>query len=305
MLIPSFPEFAPISLGLKDEMHPRLCLTPDGVSEFTFAALYIYRHRYQYRISKLEDKTLIISGVQPKRGGNTDAKKFFMTPCASPGRGILGELFKTHDYWKNIPESVLISKKSRLEEWGIEFIEDRNNFDYLYLRTDLADLRGKKYHKKRNLVSQFLKLYAHEQKPLAPELAPDAMAVLEHWRAHKGDGEDTDYAECREALEYFGELNMKGLLVYIDGKPAGWCIGEPIARGSSFVVHFEKGIEGCKGVYQFLNMAFAASLPDQFTHINREQDLGDEGLRQAKMTYRPSGFVRKYTGRRRSFAHIE
>ena len=65
-----------------------------------------------------------------------------------------------------------------------------------------------------------------------------------------------------------------------------------------FAVHFEKAIEEYKGIYQFVNQAFAASLPRFFTLINREQDLGNEGLRQAKMTYRPCGYVQKYTGKK-------
>jgi hypothetical protein len=93
------------------------------------------------------------------------------------------------------------------------------------------------------------------------------------------------------------ELNMSGLLFYADGNPAGWCLGEPAAQGTMFIIQFEKGVESYKGIYQFINQAFAAALPGHITHINREQDLGDEGLRQAKQTYRPSGFVRKYTGR--------
>ena len=296
MAIPPFPEFTPISIDLKTEMHPKLSLTPDGVSEFTFAGLFLFRKRYQYRVSRLEDKTFIISGVQPAHAHNAgeEERTFFMTPCAAPGRGILEELFKTHDYWKNISESVLIPERKRLEEWGAVFAEDRDNFDYLYPRADLAELRGKKYHKKRNLVAQFLKSCSHEERPLTSELIPEAMNVLETWRADKG--EDGDYAACREALELFAELNMKGMLFYIDGRPAGWCLGEPIARGRIFTIHFEKGLDGYKGIYQFINKAFAATLPEYFTYINREQDLGDEGLRQAKMTYRPSGFVRKYTG---------
>lgn len=293
MTVPSFPDFTPLVIDLKNEMHPRLSLTPDGVSEFTFPALYLFRKNYQYRVSRLKDKTLIISGVQPPHG-----KKFFMTPCAAPGRGVLGELFKTHDYWKNIPESILIPNKERFEEWGMEISEDRNNFDYLYLRTDLAELAGKKYHKKRNLIAQFLKLYSHEVKPLTAELIPEAEKVLEIWRSDKEN--DGDYAACREALETFKEFNMKGLLLYVDKQPAGWCMGESIARGRIFTVHFEKGLEKYKGIYQFLNQRFAATLPEYFTHINREQDLGDAGMRQAKMTYRPSGFVRKWTGRLKS-----
>ncbi|GHU99931.1 hypothetical protein FACS189483_09680 [Spirochaetia bacterium] len=85
----------------------------------------------------------------------------------------------------------------------------------------------------------------------------------------------------------------------MEGRPAAYCLGESLARGRMFAVHFEKGIDEYKGIYQYINQAFAASLPGYYTHINREQDLGDEGLRQAKETYRPVGFVRKYVGRKR------
>jgi len=296
MLIPCFPDFTPLTFDLKDEMQPKLYLAADGVSEFTFAGLYLFRKRYRYRLSRLEDKTFIISGIQPPHADGDKEKSFFMTPLAAPGRGVLEELFKTHDFWKNIPESIIIPEREHLEEWGIEINEDRDNFDYLYLRSDLAELPGKRYHKKRNLVAQFLKSYTHEEKLLTPELISEAIKVLELWREQKGN--ESDYIGSMEALEHFQDLNMRGLLFYIDGKPAGWCLGEPIARGSIFAVHFEKGLEEFKGIYQYINQAFAASLPGSFTYINREQDLGDEGLRQAKMTYRPSGFVRKYTGLR-------
>jgi hypothetical protein len=222
-------------------------------------------------------------------------KKFFMTPCAAPDRDILLELFKTHDYWKGIPETVLTAGRIAMEQWGIEFIEDRNNFDYLYLRTDLAELSGKRYHKKRNLVNAFINSYTYELRPLTKEYLPRAMEVLERWRQDKGA--EGDYAASREALELFESLNMRGAMYYVDGKPAGWCLGESLAKGRMFAIHFEKAVDEYKGIYQFMNQSFAASLPRHYTHINREQDLGDEGLRQAKMTYRPSGFVRKYLGK--------
>ncbi|WP_038077648.1 DUF2156 domain-containing protein [Treponema primitia] len=286
MQIPCYPDFVPLTLGLKDEMHPRLSQTPDGVSEYTFGDLFLFRKRYNYRVSQIPDKTFILSGER-------EGKKFFMTPCAVPDRDILEELFKTHEYWKGIPDSVLIPSREHLEEWGIEIAEDRDNFDYLYLRSDLAELPGKKYHKKRNLVNQFVNYYSHEQQPLSAEIIPQALWVLDRWRKDKGA--DGDYIAARESLELFNELEMTGAMYYINGEPAGWCLGESLADGRMFTIHFEKALDDYKGIFQYINQSFAASLPESFIHINREQDLGDEGLRQAKMTYRPSGFVKKYT----------
>jgi hypothetical protein len=270
-------------------MHPHLSLTPDGVSEYTFSNLYLFRNRYAYRVSRLPNRSFILSGER-------DGKRFFMTPCAGPDREILEDLFRTHDYWKGIPETLVRSNRTDWEAWGIEIVEDRDNFDYLYLRTDLAELAGKKFHKKRNLVHAFNHAYSHTAAPLSERHIPQALAVLERWREDKGA--EGDYAAAREALDLFGTLKMKGVIYYVDGKAAGWCLGESLARGRMFAIHFEKAIDEYKGIYQFMNQAFAAWLPGYYTHINREQDLGDEGLRQAKMTYRPVGFVRKYTGRR-------
>lgn len=289
MSIPVYPEFVPVDLDLRSEIHPYLSMTPDGVSEYTFSNLYLFRKRYDYRISRIREKIFIISGRH-------DEKKFFMTPCAAPGHCILMRLFKTHDYWKGVSDSVLYPCRACLEQYGIGFAEDRNNFDYLYLRTNLAELPGKKYHKKRNLVNAFRNAYRYREQALTMEQVPQALEVLDCWKKEKGV--DGDYDAAKEALELFDELGMRGSLYYVDDRPVGWCLGECLAKGKMFAVHFEKGIDEYKGIYQFMNQAFAASLPESYRLINREQDLGDEGLRQAKMTYYPSCFVRKYTGKR-------
>ena len=289
MKIPEFPEFAPIDLELRPEMFSLLSKTPDGVSEYTFSNLYLFRKKYEYKVSRSTEKNLILSGTN---GG----QRFFMTPCATPGRSVLVELFDTHDYWKGIPDSVLSHCRACLECRGIDIAEDRNNFDYLYLRNNLAELPGRKYHKKRNLVRAFTSSYQkYEGCMLTKELVPDALSVLKSWEERKGV--KGDYEAAREALELFDVLEMQGAIYYVNDRPAGWCLGESLARGKMFAVHFEKAIEDYKGIYQYINQAFAASLPMEYRSINREQDLGDEGLRQAKMSYRPSGFVRKYIGR--------
>lgn len=289
MPIPDYPDFAPISLSMRPELHPLLVRTPDGVSEYTFSNLYLFRKRYRYKISRIRDKVFVIAGQQ-------DGRSFFMTPFATPGRKILMELFDAHGDWKGIPDSVLGHCRACLECRGIDIVEDRDNFDYLYLRANLAGLPGKKYHKKRNLIHAFENAYRHEERPLNVSLIPQALEVLDGWRRDKDV--DGDYAAAREALELFDLLGMRGAIYFAEGRPVAWCLGESLARGRMFAVHFEKALDEYKGIYQFVNKAFAASLPEEFRFINREQDLGDAGLRQAKMTYRPSGFVRKYKGRR-------
>ena len=295
-VVPCYPDFIPLSLELKDSLHPRLSLTSDGVSEFTFSGLYLFRNKYKYRISRenLPDGGFIISGEQ-------SSGKFFMTPCTAPGQETLEALFATHDYWKNISESVLNPVKEKLEERGIVFAEDRDNSDYLYYRKDLAELAGKKYHKKKNHVNNFLNTYPnYEIRPISAELIPDALEILNIWLQEKCDGDDGDYKAAKEALDLFETLSLRGAVFYVEGKPVAYCLGESLARGKMFAIHFEKAVEGYKGIYQFVNQAFAASLPRFFTLINREQDLGNEGLRQAKMTYRPCGFVNKFTGREKT-----
>jgi len=306
--VPCYPDFIQLDMNLKEPLHPRLSLTFDGVSEFTFSGLYLFRKKYNYRISRAIGKNgidggFIISGEQTLDTGLR--KTFFMTPCSVPENEILESLFATHDYWKNISDTVLkecvvLSVKEKLQQMDIVIKEDRDNFDYLYYRTDLSELAGKKFHKKKNHVNNFLLAYPdHEKKPMSKELIPAAIEILDRWRfdSHLRNGnEDGDYKAAKEALELFDSLTLKGSVFFVGGKPAAYCLGESIARGRMFAVHFEKAIEEYRGIYQFINKAFASSLPRFFTLINREQDLGNEGLRQAKMTYRPCGFVQKYKG---------
>jgi hypothetical protein len=87
---------------------------------------------------------------------------------------------------------------------------------------------------------------------------------------------------------------MSGLVLYVDDFPVAWTLGEPLAGGSIMAVHFEKARTEYRGAYQYINYAFAQAMGESVVYINREQDLGDEGLRQAKLTYRPVGFVKKY-----------
>jgi|GEM_PF-83672 len=286
MAIPHYPERARIDLSMRRDLHPLLSMLPDGVSEFTFAGLYLFRDTYNYHLSRLPADNLLISGEK-------DGSSFFMLPCGLPeDTGLLNELFDRYDYLKGLSERNTDAARVVLENLGLFVQEDRDNFDYLYLKEDLANLPGKKYHKKRNRVNAFVNDYHFVEQVLKPKHIPDALGILESWQENREDR--SDYAAAREALERFQELGLKGYIVYVDEIPAAYTVGEALMKGRSFVVHFEKALDEYRGIYQFINKAFAAILPRHYKWINREQDLGNEGLRQSKMTYRPTGFVKKY-----------
>ena len=169
----------------------------------------------------------------------------------------------------------------------------QGQFDYLYSREDLVNLTGRKFHRKKNLLNIFIRNNECQAKPLLEEYRDDAVRVLEAWNERHGGG--GDYAAAKEALEKMWPLQLCGGIFYIEGKPVAYCLGEENSLGKSFVIHFEKAVlkDEFKGIFQFINQAFASILPEKYATINREQDLGDEGLRRAKESYNPVGFVKK------------
>jgi hypothetical protein len=286
MSIPQYPDFSAIDISMKQELHPSLSLLKDGISEFTFCGLFLFRKQYGYRLSRLPDGHIVISG-------SGDKGRFFMLPCGIPDEEhILMELFEHHEYLKNLPEQYAEKGRIMLEQKGFCVCEDRENFDYLYLRKNLASLAGRKYHKKRNLVNAFINSYSYEEKWIDSTNRGDAMKVLQAWRDERE--EPDDYEAAKEALEMMDELGLSGCITYVDGEPAAYSLGEALAKGRAFAVHFEKAVGEYKGIYQFINQSFASMLPRHYHYINREQDLGDPGLRQAKMSYRPDEFVKKF-----------
>lgn len=280
-MVSDYPLFSNISIELRQELHPLFKGLKHGISEFTFANIYLFRETHRYQIAGLKNGLFLISG-------NDKGNSFFMLPFGLPEKELLNELFREFTSMKCVSES----QASVLADMGYSVAEDRDNFDYFYTREKMVKLSGSRFHKKKNLVNAFISDYSYEGKPLLQKYVKDAMIVLETWRRERDSL--GDYAAAKEALEKMEELQLCGGIYYVDEKPAAYTLGEEPGKEDSFVIHFEKAVGDYKGLYQFVNQSFAAIIPEKYKFINREQDLGDEGLRQAKMTYRPVGFVKKY-----------
>ncbi len=280
-MIPRYPQTAELNLVQRSTLHPLFQQLPDGISEFTFANLYLFRGTHAYRVTRLDNDLIMIAG-------HDEQKSFFMLPFGLPGKDLLENLFTEFRVMKCATES----QADQLATLGYGVQEDRDNFDYLYQRKDLAELTGRKFSKKRNLIKAFINNFDYEGKPLLEEHIPDAMQVLENWHSERES--PGDYQATREALENCEALQLCGGIYYSNGNPVAFSLGEELMLGKSFVIHFEKAVGGYKGLWQFINQAFASILPASYDTINREQDLGEEGLRSAKMSYKPVGFVKKF-----------
>lgn len=291
-----FPQFSAIDMNLFQEV-TEFCRNLDaGISEFLFSNIYLDSKKYHYALARLSHQSLILTGITPTREyeGLDLSGKFFSILGAAPSMELVEELFSQGYYWKNMSAAIYAELGQQLEQRGHRVLEDRDNFDYLYRRTDLASLQGKSFHKKKNLVNAFTAAYESQLKSLDVYTLPEARLVLESWRKTRPEDDPGDFEQCAWALENFQQFNFSGVLVYADGVPVGFSVGEFMQQGRMFVVLFEKGINSYKGVYQFVNRSQALNLPATVELINREQDMGNAGLRQAKMTYRPVDFTKKF-----------
>jgi hypothetical protein len=287
---------------------------PEGHCELLFGSMFLYRNKYHYAISKLRSP----NGVEPTYVLFGEDKRieegiFFSLFGAIPDMAQILPLFDDiptdihipsgipQRPWKQMSESFRAKLGDHLASQGFTVTPDRDNFDYLYLRSDLAVLSGKRFHKKKNLVNAFNNAYTGIVQTLNRGRVQDAKIVLDTWETTRGRDEVTDYGECTEALDNLEVLGLDGVVIYVEGKPVGFSLGESLAAGRMYCTHFEKALDNYKGIFQFVNQAAARALPETMEFINREQDVGDEGLRQAKLTYRPARFVEKYTAKKRDF----
>jgi hypothetical protein len=174
--------------------------------------------------------------------------------------------------------------------------------DYVYRSSHLAELPGRDYAKKRNLVRQFERESLDPGRvrvdPITPANAGECLACLEAWRTEHGDKDWSGLLECERqaitrALNNFASLELQGVLVSISGKVKGFGIGSRL-KDDTWVLHFEKASDQVKGLYQYLDRECARRLFPGVTFLNKESDMGDPGLAKAKLSYRPAFRVKSY-----------
>ena len=189
---------------------------------------------------------------------------------------------------------------SQCEEY--ELFEDRDNYDYVYRMEDLLTLSGKKLHAKRNHINQFRARYAFEYVEIMPHMLEECMEVYRIWLEGKDVFEPGVLGEMeaiRQILMHMEFLGVKGGGIRIGGRLVAFTLGEKV-NNEMAVIHIEKADGSIPGLYTIINQQF---IEHEFTDvklINREEDMGLEGLRRAKLSYYPTMLLEKYEGRRKA-----
>ena len=283
-------QFQPITLAGQKAYARHLAACPQVASDYSFINLWGWAEAFGLKWV-LDESAAWICQTRP-------ATKLWAPVGAwdEPAFEKIGELLRGRDMIR-VPEILAKALEKHLGN-KIEAVSDRANWDYVYPAKDLAELSGKRFHNKKNLLNQFLKKYEFTFRKMGPDLAQQALGLQQNWCLWR-DCESVEVlrAENRmiqKVLENWDKLSgLMGGALFVGDEMAAYTIAEGLGK-DTLVIHVEKGNPEFKGVYQAVNQMFVQSVKSQAAWINREQDLGDDGLRKAKMSYNPARFIEKY-----------
>lgn len=255
--------------------------------DLNFANIFCWSATYHSEVAEAEDFLVI-------RFDNGGAK-CYMQPVGSGDKRVILELLRRDAFEQRTPLRLYgLSHEWRTfleENYPEEFAFDtpRALCDYIYRVDDLAQLPGRKYQPKRNHINRFVARYKWHAEPLSRANIKDCLALNDKWLANRevGDMERAEQQTLRCAFENFEALGLRGIVLYADGVPAAFSYGTPINH-STFCTHIEKHDNTIEGAATMINRLMAQSLDEEFEFVNREDDLGLEGLRFAKMSYHPA-----------------
>lgn len=279
--------------NLSDAPAVRALTTEARGNDLSFANIYLLREKYATTIA-LEGDFLF------RHYGGTGRLQGYAFPCGAGDIELaLRRVEADAAARQRLPEFCLLTEadKVRLESLRpgkYRFVSDPGDTDYLYRCSDLAELPGTVYHRKRNHIARFQKLYPQWQyTPLSEANRADALRVAQLWLEGREDVSLMhEWRAIRHALANFGELHLCGGIIYVQQQPVAMSIASFVSPTVADV-HYEKCLPDFRDAYPVINRELARRLHCEL--INREEDLNHPGLRLAKESYRPALLLRKYT----------
>jgi uncharacterized protein len=282
--VPAFPEFRKIELSDKELFRVSFSKYPEKPSELTFTNFFIWRDCDNTKITSINGNICVTAKHE-------DDPPYFFEPL---GDNDIDKTIST--CLSYIPRFNMVSEKFMKDNFedktGYRIVPDRDHFDYVYRTDELIALKGKKYDGKRNKIKRFLKNNIPIYLELSEELVPDCMELLDKWIINKTPSKCLD-EPIREMLKNISVLDVEGAAIKINGKVKAFSIGEAL-NDDTAIIYIEVADPDIDGLAQFINQQFCKNAWSRFTYVNREQDLGDAGLRRAKLSYHPVKLINKF-----------
>lgn len=264
-------------------------------SERTFANAYLWARFYYLGWAEIKGTLVFRTGAE----GNYS----YTYPMGLGDRKAVIELLLEDSQEKGYPFRLHAVSKEEMEELEQYFpgkfqVEwDRDTEDYVYETEKLIRLSGKKYHGKKNHINQFKASYPDwSYEALTDENVEECFQMALKWRRDNGceDHPEKNSEMCvtLNSLRLQKELGLKGGVLRAGGEIVAFTMGEPVCD-DTFVVHIEKAYADVRGAYPVINQQFLEHEAAEYLYVNREEDTGDEGLRKAKLSYRPVFMIEK------------
>lgn len=268
---------------------------PSRSCDRTFCNVFLWSRHYHVKYAIVED-ALIFQDDEVELAFAYPAGE---TQCVKNALEFLAKYSQEKGYPLKL-YNVTQENFAQLEEWypgefQVEYVRDAA--DYVYESEKLLTLAGKKLHSKRNHINKFKSLYPDwSYESLSEKNQEECFQMALSWRNQNGCEEDpiknAEMCVTLNSLRLFNELGQKGGILRVNGEIVAFSTGEPICE-DTFVVHIEKAYSEIEGAYTMINQQFVEHECKEYQYVNREDDTGSEGLRKAKLSYKPAFLVEK------------
>lgn len=266
-------------------------------AHFNFGNLFMWQDAYKIEWTIWEDMLLVKAAWEKN--------EFVLPPFGADGK-FAAAVLRLEKYLSEAgkpfvlrgAENFMLELLARQLPGAFQAEADRDNFDYLYLGENLRELRGRKLHKKKNHANAFRQSYPeYEYRTLEEKMADETIEFLQEWcrqrNCQKGDSLDCERKALTAGLRNFTELGLRGGAIYLNGKMKAVTFGERLNEDTA-VVHAEKADAELRGIYTVICQDYCVNAWGDILHINREEDMGEENIRKAKLAYQPLCLIEKH-----------
>lgn len=291
--------FTSISLESKDIFNHYLAQDNLVLSDMSFANCFIWRNAREITFAQVQDTLVIQTRYEGKN-------PYIFYPIGGGDKQAVIELCKKFYQQNNLPLEIHALNTLQAEQikthYNIQPNQNRDRFDYVYNVPELITLSGRKYHKKKNHLNFFLQEHPNFVfEEISASNAKEIMQVNNKWfeaNPNKTQGLAFENLGINDALKFYDELGLKGGVIRINGEIEAFSFGEVLAGKLEdkqvALMHIEKANPQIRGIYQAINQQVLEHCFAECGFVNREEDLGIEGLRKAKLSYQPYTLLEKF-----------